>query len=134
MLQEVAARLPGGLDAVLGENGATLSGGEARRVMLARAALRSASVLLLDEPLAGLDPEARALVGRAIRRTAAGRTTLVISHGPSVEIDPDVVFHIRDGRVQALTRHPGEAPDDRAMAAGPDDDVLARVLAGGDRT
>src|SRR5439155_2665480 len=88
-----------GYDTLLGENGASLSGGEGRRLMLARAAIRDARVLLLDEPLAGLDPEARPVVAEAIRRIAAGRTTIVISHGYVDELDPDVVLHIQDGRL-----------------------------------
>jgi ATP-binding cassette subfamily B protein len=99
LFHEVAQRLPDGYDTALGEGGATLSGGEARRLMLARAALRQARILLLDEPLAGLDPQARAIVSSAIRRIASGRTTIVISHGPALEVDPDVVFHLREGRV-----------------------------------
>jgi ATP-binding cassette subfamily B protein len=104
LLHEVAMRLPDGYETALGEGGATLSGGEARRLMLARAALREAPILLLDEPLAGLDPDARAIVARAIRRIAAGRTTLVVSHGPSTEIDPDAVFQMEDGRVTRVER------------------------------
>src|SRR5439155_26296118 len=99
LFDEVAARLPDGYDTLLGENGASLSGGEGRRLMLARAAIRDARVLLLDEPLAGLDPEARPVVAEAIRRIAAGRTTIVISHGYVDELDPDVVLHIQDGRL-----------------------------------
>ncbi|CAN5203878.1 ABC transporter ATP-binding protein [soil metagenome] len=110
----VAARLPGGYDAVLGEDGATLSGGEARRLMLARAALRHARVLLLDEPLSGLDPEARRLVGLAIRRIAAGRTTIVVSHGPASELDPDLILRMAEGRVrsvEAVSRATDDIPE-----------------------
>ncbi|HEX2069710.1 MAG TPA: ABC transporter ATP-binding protein, partial [Actinomycetota bacterium] len=99
LLEEVIARLPGGYDAMLGEGGETLSGGEGRRLMIARAALRDARVLLLDEPLAGLDPEARDVVARAIRQAAAGRTTIVVSHEPVSDFDPDGVIALEDGRV-----------------------------------
>jgi ATP-binding cassette, subfamily B, bacterial len=102
LFHEVVLRLPGGYDAVLGENGATLSGGEARRLMLARAAVRDARILLLDEPLAGLDPEARSLVARAIRRIAAGRTALAVSHGTDEELDPDLIVRLADGRLHSL--------------------------------
>ncbi len=98
LVDDVIERV-GGYDAMLGENGATLSGGEARRLMLARAAVRDARIVLLDEPLAGVDPEARALVASAIRRIAAGRTTIVVNHGPADEISPDTVINLADGRV-----------------------------------
>jgi len=101
--------LPEGYDTLLGESGATVSGGEGRRIMLARAALRNASLLLLDEPLAGLDPAARATVAKAIRRIAAGRTTLVVSHGPVEEISPDLHLAIREGKIveSRFLRSPG---------------------------
>ena len=89
LLLPVIARLPDGLDTRLDEDGASLSGGEARRVMLARAAVRRASVLLLDEPLVGLDPAARTLVIAAIRNIAHERTTLVVHHGDLDELQPD---------------------------------------------
>ena len=99
LLDEVVQRLPEGYDTVLGENGTTLSGGEARRLMLARAAVRDASVVLLDEPLGGLDPEARETVAEAIRQFASNRTTLVVSHGPATELRPDAVVRLRNGKV-----------------------------------
>jgi ATP-binding cassette subfamily B protein len=99
LLDEVVARLPGGYDTILGEGGETLSGGEARRLTIARAALREARVLLLDEPLAGLDPEARDVVARAIKRVAAGRTTVVVSHEAVADFDPDLVLRLEDGRL-----------------------------------
>ena len=99
LLDEVVARLPNGYDSMLGEGGETLSGGEARRLTIARAALRDARVCLLDEPLAGLDPAAREVVARAIRQVAAGRTTIVVSHEAVEDLDPDVVLRLEDGRV-----------------------------------
>ena len=86
--------LPDGLDTDLDESGASLSGGQARRLMLTRAALRDASILLLDEPLAGLDPDARSLVARAITNIAAGRTTLVVHHGELDELGPDMELRL----------------------------------------
>ena len=99
LLDEVVARLPNGYDTMLGEGGETLSGGEARRLMIARAALRDARVLLLDEPLAGLDPAARGVVAQAIRQVAAGRTTIVVSHEAVADFDPDVVLRLEGGRL-----------------------------------
>lgn len=85
----VLDRFPDGLETILDEDGSSLSGGQARRLMLARAGLRDASILLLDEPLSGLDPEARETVARAIANIAGGRTTLVVHHGDLSELRPD---------------------------------------------
>lgn len=94
LLVPVLERLPDGLDTVLDEDGSSLSGGQARRVMLARAAVRDASILVLDEPLTGLDPEARNTVARAIKNIARGRTTMVIHHGDLDELDPDACIEL----------------------------------------
>jgi ATP-binding cassette subfamily C protein CydD len=77
---EFIQRLPLGLDTGLGDRGAGLSGGELRRLALARAFLRDASLVILDEPTAGLDADNERLVGEALQRLAEGRTVLVISH------------------------------------------------------
>ncbi|HEX2088313.1 MAG TPA: ABC transporter ATP-binding protein [Actinomycetota bacterium] len=106
LLDDVVARLPNGYDALLGEGGETLSGGEARRLMIARAALRDARVLLLDEPLAGLDPEAREVVARAVKQVAAGRTTVVVSHEAVADFDPDVVLRLEEGRLADRAERP----------------------------
>ncbi len=99
LLDDVVARMPNGYDTVLGEDGATLSGGEARRLMLARAAVRDARVVLLDEPLAGLDAEARETVAEAIRRFTSERTTIVVSHGSASELEPDAVVQLLNGKI-----------------------------------
>ncbi len=95
LLTPVLDQLPDGLDTVLDENGSSLSGGQARRLMLARGAVRDASILLLDEPLSGLDPEARSVVARAIVNIAAGRTTLIVHHGDLTDLAPDQVVILR---------------------------------------
>jgi ATP-binding cassette, subfamily C, bacterial CydD len=74
------SRLAGGIDTELGDRGAGLSGGELRRLALARAFLRNAVLVVLDEPTAGLDRENERLVGEALERLAIDRTVLVISH------------------------------------------------------
>lgn len=89
LLDPVLERLPDGLDTELDEGGSSLSGGQARRVMLARAAVRDTSILLLDEPLSSLDYEAQQTVAAAIRSIAAGRTTIVVHHGDLDTIAPD---------------------------------------------
>lgn len=94
LFSPVLDRLPNGLDTELDEAGASLSGGQARRLMLTRAALRDASILLLDEPLAGLDPDARTLVARAISNIADGRTTFVVHHGDLTDLGPDMELRL----------------------------------------
>lgn len=73
-------QLPAGLDTLLGDRGAGLSGGELRRLALARAFLRQADLIVLDEPTAGLDAATEELVAAALQRLAINRTVLVISH------------------------------------------------------
>lgn len=81
----IVARLPGGLDAKLGESGAGVSGGEARRLMLARALLTGADVVLADEPTADLDRETAAKIIATLRQLAdRGAAVLVASHDPDL--------------------------------------------------
>ena len=75
-LDDFLARLPEGLDTVVGEAGATLSGGEQLRITIARAILRDAPLLILDEPTAALDADTEARVMAGLERLMAGRTTL----------------------------------------------------------
>ena len=99
---EFIDRLPLGLDTVLGDRGAGLSGGEQRRLALARAFLRQATLVVLDEPTAGLDAFNEQLVGTAVRRLAAGRTVLVISHREETLRQVEQVAVIADGRIQRV--------------------------------
>lgn len=72
--------LPNGYDTVLGERGETLSGGQRQRIAIARAILRDAPILILDEPLSGLDPATARSLLTGLKRAAEGRTTLLIAH------------------------------------------------------
>lgn len=94
-----AARLPEGLDTVIGERGFGLSGGEARRVALARVFLRDPDLLLLDEPTAFLDADTEAAVLRAIRHFATGRAVVLATHSPAAQAAMAQVWQVRDGRV-----------------------------------
>ena len=83
-LADAIAARPDGLQTRLGDHGAGLSAGERQRLALARAFLRDAPLLLLDEPTAGLDGATEAEVVRAIRRLVRGRTVVVVAHRPAL--------------------------------------------------
>lgn len=106
--------LPGGLDGHLGEAGLSLSGGERRRLALARTLLKDAPIILLDEPVEGLDAASAAQVWRAIRDWCAGRTLLVATHRPPAigfdatpAIGFDATIEIKSGHAALIAR---EAP------------------------
>jgi ABC-type multidrug transport system fused ATPase/permease subunit len=89
--------LPDGYDTVVGERGATLSGGQRQRIAIARAILRDAAILILDEPLTGLDQQTAASVAAALSRAAVGRTTLLITHDDATLALADRVVRIAEG-------------------------------------
>jgi thiol reductant ABC exporter CydC subunit len=98
-LGDVVRALPGGLDERAGENGQRLSGGERQRLMIARALLAEASVLVLDEATAHLDPDTERQVLDGVARWRGGRTTLHIAHHAEGLGSPDLVLRVDDGRV-----------------------------------
>jgi ABC-type multidrug transport system fused ATPase/permease subunit len=87
-LDDLIARLPNGAQTIVGERGAGLSGGERQRVALARALIRKPAILVLDEPGTGLDPQALAAMGRALREGRAERTTFIVAHDPAHVLRP----------------------------------------------
>jgi ABC-type multidrug transport system fused ATPase/permease subunit len=97
------SRLPDGYDTVVGEGGRQLSAGERRRLGLARAVLRDAPLVLLDEPTADLDPVSAALVADAIERLRAGRTVLLVAHRPELAARADRVVLLDRGRILERT-------------------------------
>lgn len=97
--------LPEGYDTKLGAGGRPLSGGQLRRVALARAFLRDAPVLLLDECQMGLDAETAAEIERAVARLAAGRTVLEITHRLSAARAADTIVVVESGRVAECGAH-----------------------------
>ena len=90
--------LPGGYDTTIGEGGRGLSAGETRRIALARALLRDAPLLILDEPTADLDAESAAVVAAAIGEAREGRAVLVIEHRPALARLADRVVRLTDGK------------------------------------
>jgi ABC-type multidrug transport system fused ATPase/permease subunit len=95
--------LPDGYETLVGDGGRPLSAGQARRIALARAFLRDAPLVMLDEPTADLDPANAELVGEAVTRLGAGRTVLVIAHRPELVRRADRIVTLAGGRVVATT-------------------------------
>jgi ABC-type multidrug transport system fused ATPase/permease subunit len=91
--------LPDGYETEIGERGETLSGGQRQRIAIARAMIRDAPILILDEPLVGLDGASAAAVLEALERLAAGRTAILISHQLSTVLRADHVVVLEDGRI-----------------------------------
>ncbi|MEQ1834697.1 MAG: ABC transporter ATP-binding protein, partial [Candidatus Eisenbacteria bacterium] len=97
-----APELPDGLDTVLGERGAQLSGGQRQRLALARAALRNAPILILDEPFSHLDEASRDHVLAALHTVSAGRTVLLVTHQDHPGFKADVEAMLAGGRVVSV--------------------------------
>ncbi|MFI1153226.1 ABC transporter ATP-binding protein [Streptomyces sp. NPDC020817] len=97
--------LPEGYDTVVGQRGRTLSGGQAQRLAIARAMVRDAPVLLLDEPTTGLDAESARRIMEPLRRLMAGRTTVVISHNLLTVRDATCTVVLDRGRVAERGTH-----------------------------
>ena len=99
------ARLPKQYDTDIAEAGAGLSGGERQRLSVARAILKNAPILILDEPTSSLDAISEEIVFAALRRLRAGRTTIVIAHRLSTIRDADCILVLDGGRIAARGRH-----------------------------
>ena len=97
--EEFVRRLPKGYDTPIGENGARLSGGERQRISIARALLKDAPIVLLDEATASLDVENETKVQEALSRLLAGKTVLVIAHRMRTVEAADKIVVLDDGRV-----------------------------------
>ncbi|MFB4315855.1 ABC transporter ATP-binding protein [Actinomadura sp. 21ATH] len=116
-LDEVVERLPGGWETRVGEGGALLSGGERQRVSIARALLKDAPIVLLDEVTSALDPVNEAAVHAGVERLMAGRTVVMVAHRMRTVRRADRVAFLDGGRIveagdhDALLRHGGRYAD-----------------------
>jgi subfamily B ATP-binding cassette protein MsbA len=113
---EFIEKLPNGYDMLLGERGVTLSGGQRQRIAIARAVLRDAPILILDEPTSSLDASAETLVVEALERLMKNKTCIVIAHHLSTIRNADVIFVVKDGKIAERGTH-AELVEARAVYA-----------------
>jgi ATP-binding cassette subfamily B protein len=110
---EFVRHMPNGYQSMLGENGYTLSGGERQRISIARALLKDAPVVLLDEATASLDPENEVLIQQAISKLIKGKTVIVIAHRLRTVMGADKIIVLENGKLaeegthQTLMRNKG---------------------------
>jgi ABC-type multidrug transport system fused ATPase/permease subunit len=97
--------LPDGYDTLVGERGVKLSGGQRQRLSIARAMLKDAPLLILDEPASNLDNQSEALVQEALEKAMKGKTVIVIAHRLSTIKNADEIFVIEEGKVDEHGSH-----------------------------
>jgi len=102
---EFIREMEDGYDTVIAERGATLSGGQRQRIAIARALIRNAPILILDEPMTGLDAESESNVRDALDRLMSGKTVIMITHDLPSIADADQVLLLEDGRISASGTH-----------------------------
>lgn len=103
--EDIIAKLPAGIDTVIGSSGTYVSGGEAQRLAIARAMLKNAPILILDEATAFADPDNEAKVQAAFSRLSQGKTVIMIAHRLSSVVDADRICVLRDGQIAEQGTH-----------------------------
>lgn len=135
---EFVAKLPHHYDTVIGERGIRLSGGQRQRMAIARAILRDAPILVLDEALSAVDAENEAIIQDALDRLMEGRTTLIFAHRLSSVIDADRILVLDEGKVAETGTHAElmlkHGVYHRLMAAQAEESVEQEVVIGGGRS
>lgn len=96
---DIIEKMPDGVNTVIGTKGVYLSGGEQQRIAIARAVLKNAPILILDEATAFADPDNEAKVQKAFSELAKGKTVIMIAHRLSTVADVDCIYVIDDGRI-----------------------------------
>ena len=96
---DIIEKLPQGIHTVIGTQGVYLSGGEQQRIAIARAMLKNAPVLILDEATAFADPDNEAKVQAAFARLSRGKTVIMIAHRLSTVANADCIYVVQDGRI-----------------------------------
>ena len=104
---DIIEKLPNGIDTVVGAKGVYLSGGEQQRIAIARAILKNAPIIILDEATASLDPENEVLIQRAIAKLVEGKTVIMIAHRLSSITDADCIYVLQDGEIVESGTHSG---------------------------
>jgi len=102
---EFITRLPHGYDTVIGERGVKLSGGQKQRLAIARAVLKDAPILILDEATSAVDTETELLIQQALERLMVGRTTIIIAHRLSTIRSADVIVVLEGNRISEMGTH-----------------------------
>lgn len=102
---EFIEAMPDGYDTIIGERGATLSGGERQRLSIARAILKNAPILILDEPTSSLDAQTEELISEALERLKKARTTFIIAHRLSTVRRADRIIVVESGRISETGSH-----------------------------
>ena len=103
--EDIIAKLPDGIDTVIGSSGTYVSGGEAQRLSIARAMLKNAPILILDEATAFADPDNEAKVQEAFSRLSKGKTVIMIAHRLSSIVDADRICILKDGSIAEEGTH-----------------------------
>ena len=103
--EDIIAKLPDGIDTVIGTKGTYVSGGEAQRLSIARAMLKNAPILILDEATAFADPDNEAKVQAAFSRLSEGKTVIMIAHRLSSIVNADRICVLKDGEIAEMGDH-----------------------------
>lgn len=103
--EDIIEKLPDGIDTVIGAKGTYVSGGEAQRLSIARAMLKNAPILILDEATAFADPDNEAKVQQAFSKLSAGKTVIMIAHRLSSVVDADRICVLKDGEIVEAGTH-----------------------------